>query len=325
MSKTKPTHNAIFAIVIASFLWGSTGTAASFLQQVSPLAIGAFAMGMGGLLLVLTSYSALRQDGKTLKHSLGLLLLGGVCVATYPLAFYTSMHWTGVAIGTLVSIASAPLFSVILERLINHKPITLNWLLGFALGSLGVVLLFLGKSTDAVARNSEHTQAFDQSLWGILLGLLAGLTYAVYAWVAKQLIQRGVTGQSAMASQFGIAAVLLLPVLLATGDNLFATAGNRLVALYMAAVPMFLGYLLFGYGLRFIPASQATLITLVEPVVASLFAVVIVGERFAAIGWLGMLLVALCILVQVLPLPSVPFVKGRVNESVEERAKESPI
>jgi DME family drug/metabolite transporter len=43
---------AVWAIVAACVLWGTTGTAASLMPgTVSPLAIGAATMGIGGLLL----------------------------------------------------------------------------------------------------------------------------------------------------------------------------------------------------------------------------------------------------------------------------------
>ncbi|MEI8666726.1 hypothetical protein P4S81_20740 [Pseudoalteromonas sp. B28] len=53
-----------------------------------------------------------------------VLLLGAASVAIYPLAFYTSMRLSGVAIGTVVSIATAPFFAAILESLISKKYIT---------------------------------------------------------------------------------------------------------------------------------------------------------------------------------------------------------
>jgi DME family drug/metabolite transporter len=66
----------------------------------------------------------------------------------------------------------------------------------------------------------------------------------------------------------------------------------------MAIIPMFLGYLLFGFGLNYIDASKATLITLIEPLVATILAVFIIGEKFKVIGWIGVALVSLCLLIQ---------------------------
>jgi DME family drug/metabolite transporter len=42
-------YGGTIAILVASFLWGTTGTAAAFAPTLGPLAIGAVAMGGGGL------------------------------------------------------------------------------------------------------------------------------------------------------------------------------------------------------------------------------------------------------------------------------------
>ncbi|RDH41973.1 DMT family transporter [Zooshikella ganghwensis] len=281
------------AIIFACFFWGTTGTVASFTLNVSPLATGAFAMGGGGLLLVLTALKNLFSDKYKLVANYPIMLLGGLSVAVYPLAFYSSMRLSGVALGTVVSIASAPFATVLLEWLISKKPISKKWLKSFAIGAVGVLLLAMSKGE--VSESGTHI--YNHYL-GIMLGLLAGFTYALYSWAAREMIEQGIHSKSAMASMFGLASLLLLPSLIITGDNLFASTKNAAVALYMAFVPMFLGYLLFGYGLRFIAASEATLLTLLEPAVATLMAVVVVGEKIFTIGWLGILLIMVCMLIQ---------------------------
>jgi DME family drug/metabolite transporter len=293
-----PIHNQVFrgsiAIVIACLFWGTTGTAASFTPNVSPLGTGAFAMGLGGLLLVMTSLKTLNKDSKKLLSHCRLLLLGGLSVAVYPLAFYSSMRLSGVAIGTVVSLASAPFFTALLECLISKKLISKKWLISFAIGAVGIALLAMGK----VNVIHHETQTFNHYI-GMLLGLLAGMSYALYSWAAKCMINQDIHSKSAMAGMFGLAALLLLPSLTLTGDNLFATPTSTLVALYMAIIPMFLGYVLFGYGLNYVEASQATLLTMLEPALATVMAVLIVGEKFNLIGWLGIGLILLCLLLQV--------------------------
>jgi DME family drug/metabolite transporter len=59
----------------------------------------------------------------------------------------------------------------------------------------------------------------------------------------------------------------------------------------MALVPMFVGYVLFGWGLARVRASTATGLSLMETVVAAVLAVVVVGERLPALGWLGVVMV----------------------------------
>ncbi len=293
MKSNHESFKGVFAIIIASFLWGTTGTAASFSPDVSSLAIGAFSMGVGGVLLVFTARSKLFIDYKLMLKQPKVLFLGAFSVAIYPLAFYSSMRLSGVAIGTVVSIATAPFFAAILERIINKKHMTKQWILSFIIGAIGIVLLTLGKDQSNHAAYSAHQQVI-----GILLGCIAGLTYAGYSWAARRLIESGVHSQSSMSGLFGCAALLLLPSLWFTGDNLFSSSVNTSVSLYMAVIPMFLGYLLFGFGLNFIHASKATLITLIEPLVATVLSVFIIGEKFKVIGWVGAALVSLCLLMQ---------------------------
>lgn len=293
MVQQQGTTDGVMAIIFACFLWGTTGTAASFAPDVSALAIGAFAMGMGGVLLVLSARKALLKDKQRLCASFWLLLTGGLAVTVYPLAFYSSMRLSGVAIGTVVSLASAPFFAVVLECLINRKKVAMHWLISFLVGAVGIVLLAMGQSAD-----SHPSDIACVHYTGVALGLLAGLSYAAYSWTAKQMIVQGVHSSSAMAGMFGLAATLLLPSLVLTGGNLFANVTHASVALYMAVVPMFVGYLCFSYGLRYVEVSRATLLTLLEPVIAMLCAVIVVGERFMVIGWVGMGLILLCMLLQ---------------------------
>ena len=64
---------------------------------------------------------------------------------------------------------------------------------------------------------------------------------------------------------------------------------------------MFTGYLLFGWALARVPASTATTLSLLEPAVATLLAMIVVGERLPAVGWAGLALIAGCLVVLTVP------------------------
>ncbi|WP_395229550.1 MULTISPECIES: DMT family transporter [Vibrio] len=281
------------SILFASTLWGTTGTAASLAPDVSALAIGAFSMGIGGFMQACLSAKSLKRDFRKVVHKKKTLLISIIALATYPLAFYSSMRFAGVAIGTVISISTAPFFSALLECLFSrNQTITKRWMMSFAIGVIGITLL--------LASESSANSLFDQDMkhWGVLLGLLAGLTYAIYSWGVKTMIDHGIESQTAMGSVFGIGGVLLLPTLFITGDNLFASSTNTAVMLYMALIPMGLGYVAFGFGLRFVTASGASILTLFEPVIAAALAVAIVGEEISFIGWVGITLTLVCLFLQ---------------------------
>ncbi|NYE44785.1 DMT family transporter [Streptomyces fulvorobeus] len=60
---------------------------------------------------------------------------------------------------------------------------------------------------------------------------------------------------------------------------------------------MFLGYGLFGWGLAHVPASTATTLSLREPTVAAVLAVLVRGERLPLLRWAGIALVVGCLTV----------------------------
>ncbi|GAA2173724.1 EamA family transporter [Arthrobacter parietis] len=284
---------AVF-VLIAAVLWGTTGTVASFAPGVGPLAIGAAAMGVGGLLQAALAGPGLVRARHELRRRWPTIALGGVAVAVYPLAFYSSMRLAGVAVGTVISIGSAPIASAVIERVIDGHRLTRRWAVGAGVGLVGVVLLtFVEPAQDTGAGNTTA---------GILLGLLAGVTYALYSWAAHRTMQRGVRSGVAMGAIFGAGGVLLMPVLFLTGAPLLESWHNFAVGAYMALVPMFLGYVFFGLGLARVMASTATTLSLAEPVVAAMLAVVIVGERLPAAGWIGVGLVIASLAVLTVPV-----------------------
>lgn len=287
-------HSGFIAVLIASILWGTTGTAASYAPNLSPLAIGAIAMGGGGLLQALLAHKKILDHLPQIKSYYPLLLIGMISVAIYPLAFYSSMRMAGITIGTVVSIGSAPLFTALLEKFFDKKALSLKWFISFIFGVIGVLLLSVGETH---SHGSTQSISTDQKTIGIILGLIAALTYSLYSWAAKKMIDRGVDSKASMGLIFGFGALILLPTLFFTGSNLFDESVNLYVVAYMMLIPMFLGYLLFGYALKTISASTATTLTLLEPLVAALFAVLLVGEQLAPIGWAGMVLIFVCLAV----------------------------
>ncbi|WP_432523640.1 DMT family transporter [Kineococcus sp. SYSU DK006] len=310
----------MIAIVLAALLWGTTGTAATLLPAtVSPLTTGAATMAVGGLLLAGTAPRQTLGVLRSGRRARAVLVPGALCVALYPLAFYTSMSLAGVAVGNVVSLGTAPVFAALLERLLDpahrRRRLQPRWVAAASVSIAGVAVLALfghgagtaAAGTGAAGRGDGHGTA----LVGIACGVLAGLTYAGYTCTAGRLIGTGSSSRGTMAAQFGLGALLLWPVLLATGGPLLVTAAGPatgpdrdtlLAALvgapapwqviaYLALGPMFTAYLLFGRGLRSVTGSRATTLTLLEPFVASLLAVLVLGERLTPLGWVGLAMV----------------------------------
>jgi DME family drug/metabolite transporter len=287
---------ALAAVATTAVLWGTTGTAATFAPGVGPLAAGAAALGIGGILQAVVAFPELRRRFGGLLGHRGLVVAGAVAVFTYPLAFYSSMHLAGVAVGTVVSLGSAPLFAGLIEWMTTGRAPSARWFASVVVGVVGAVLI----STATAPTGAEGSAS---TVPGLLLGLLAGASYAAYSWVASRLMGAGVGRGAAMGSVFGLGGVLLMPVLVVTGAPILDSVQNMTVAAYMALIPMFLGYVLFGYGLTRLRPSTATTVTLLEPAVAAALAVFVVGEQLSGAGWTGVALIGGSLVILGAPSP----------------------
>jgi DME family drug/metabolite transporter len=285
--------SGIVALVLACLLWGTTGTTATFLpDDVSPLAVGAATMGIGGMLLLVT---APRLSGGVLRDPVGRrwAAIGAIGVVVYPLAFYTGMDLVGVAVGNVVALGSGPVFAALIEWVVERDRLSARWLVSTALAVLGITLLAFGRHEGGAASSPAGAAL------GVGVGLLAGLAYALYTYASSRAIRAGHPSRGVMGGMFGLGAVPLLAVLAVVGAPLMQSWTSVSLSAYLVLGPMFIAYLLFGIGLRSVRSSTATTITLLEPVFATVLAVLVVGERLTPIGWVGfgLVLVGLAVLV----------------------------
>jgi drug/metabolite transporter, DME family len=276
--------SGVVFVLVAALLWGTTGAAAAMAPGLGPLAVGAAAMGLGGLLQAAAASRAMVTHRGALTAQWRTVTLSAGAVAVFPLAFYSSMRLAGVAAGTVVSIGSAPPAAAIIERIVDHQPLSRRWAVGTAVGGSGVLALALAHP----GRSGVATTTAAQPVLGVALGLLAGFTYALYSWGAARTMRRGLPSRPVMGAVFGLGGLLLLPVLALTGASIVTSGSHLAVVAYLATVPMFLGYVLFGRGLATVAASTATTVSLLEPAAATLIAVLVLREDLRWMGWLGL-------------------------------------
>lgn len=283
-------RTALLALLASCLMWGTTGVvAAGMSPDVSTFAIGAFTMGVGGILLALLTWSSVRR-ALSIPAARRWVLLGGLGVVVYPLAFYAGMNDAGVAVGNTVALGSGPLFAGVIEWLATRRAPARRWFV--ALGIAGGGLVCVG-----VARGSSSVVGLN----GVLLALVAGVAYALYSVAGSRVIAAGANFRGSMGAVFGAGSIPLLVVLSFTGAPLIAEWENLSRGIYLALGPLVLAYLLFGYALTRASASLVTLVTLLEPVFATILAVIVLGEVLPPIGWIGIVLLVLGVAVATVP------------------------
>ncbi len=270
-------------ILLAACLWGTTGTVRTFAPAgAGPLTVGAVRIVGGGLLLLALALrrGALHDLVTSGARTRCLIALGAVGVAAYQAAFFAATARTGVAIGTVITIGAAPVFTGVLSLLTGQRRPGARWLAATAAAVAGCALLV----------TSGH--ASGANLAGIALALLASFCYAVYAVTASYLIGNGAENRAVIGAIFGGAAVLLLPVLVTGPVGWLATGRGLAVTGYLAVLTTAVGYLLYARGLRTTPVTTATTLGLAEPAIAAVLGLTVLGEHLTAAGFGGLAVLA---------------------------------
>ena len=260
-------------VLLGAILWGTTGTAQTFMPQtIHPLAVGASRLAVGGFSLLLILLIMRKIDFRNWPWK--STLYAAVSMAIFQYLFFSSVRLTGVAIGTVVAIGSAPVFSGIIEWiLLKHRP-TRVWIMATALAIIGCALLFLTK--DGIVVNPV----------GIAMSLGAGLLFAFYTLVNKDVLDK-TDPVPAVAVIFSMSAIMLLPFLFLFETEGLMTGRGISVMLYLGIATTSIAYILFSAGLKRIPSSSAVTLSLAEPLTAAILSVIIVGERLNGTSWMG--------------------------------------
>lgn len=256
----------ITMVLLAALCWGTTGTAQSFAPAtLSPYWVGAGRLAVSALFFAVVVLLTRSGAGWRRLPWAGVLL-AGLSMAAYNLAFFAGVRTTGVAVGTAVALGSGPIWAGLLQALGGRRP-PLRWWGGTALAVAG---------GSVMVGSSGGTQAL--SALGLGLCLLAGLSYAVYALVNQHLVAE-VAPSLATLAVFALAALLALPAAGLLAGRVAPTATDWLIVAYLGLVATGVAYLLFSHALRHIPAATGVTLALAEPVTAFVLAVLVVGER----------------------------------------------
>jgi DME family drug/metabolite transporter len=272
------------AVAAAASIWGTLGLFAKILyaQGVSFESLVAVRASVGWLVVI--SFLLVTQGARSLRvarRDLAFLLpLGLIGIGTfYLLYFYTVREST---IGTAaILLYSAPAFVAVLAWLFLKEP--LNAAKGFALLlTAGGIFLVAGAYDPA---------NLEVSLKILLTGLLSGLTYGLYAIFGRPLaghLSPAVILSYALAFGSALLVVAALPTL----DTLAGLpASSYALLLMLAVIHTTVAFALYTFGIRHLGAGRASIVATVEPVVAGILGVTLLGEELTALKVLGALLV----------------------------------
>lgn len=263
-------------VLFAAILWGTVGTTQTYLSDgIQPITIAMMRSFVGGGLLLLVALTMKKIKFKTWAWK--ETLFAALAMALFQPLFFTSVNLTGVAVGTVVTIGSSPIFAGLIEWLFFKMNPGRTWLIATVLSIVGCILLFTASGDTIIVPS------------GIICALFAGFMFASYTHISKGLIARE-EALPAVAMTFTICGVILLPVSLFLGVEWITLPSNWLPIAMMAIFGTSLAYILFLNGLQKISSSAAVTLSLGEPLTAALLGVFLVGESLTVGAWIGVVM-----------------------------------
>jgi DME family drug/metabolite transporter len=273
---------ALILVAVAATLWGTVGVATRQLVSVDGLpvtSIGFFRLALA-VPVLLVACVGVRGRGlwQARGREIGLIATIGAMLGLYQLCFIQAVVRAGVTIATLVTLCAAPIMVMLFDTLLTRQ-----WPNRWEAGALGAALV-----GTALLVGTPSAEAGQIGL-GAVYALGSALGYAIMLMCGRHVADRAHPLQiNALA--FGIGAAILLVFTLPRGPVVQVPLAGWGLLFYLGLVPTALGYVLFLRGVRDIPATRASIITLIEPLTAALLAWGLFGEHLSGVGWAGALL-----------------------------------
>jgi drug/metabolite transporter (DMT)-like permease len=265
---------------LGALLAGATCIAASpifvRLSEAGPTATAFWRVALAVPVLWLLYFLKPRARAGRYGAQWPLLIAAGFAFAGDLGFWHAAIQFTSVANSTLLANLASLFVTLAAWIFLRERPSGL-FLAGLAAALVGVGMLV------------QTSLGFSQTgLLGDAFGVVTAMFYAGYILAVKALRDRGETTLHLMAVTSTITACFLFPAALVSGDQLLpASAYGWWILVGLALVSHAAGQGLIAYALAHLPAAFSSVSLLLQPVMATLFAWIILSESVAPLQILG--------------------------------------
>ncbi|RSN70865.1 EamA family transporter [Actinomadura sp. WAC 06369] len=256
-------------VLAAGVLWGTVGPAQVLAAaDASPVAVGGARILFGGAILALFTLVADRGAFAVRRDAWRPVLAAAAATGTFQAAFFSAVDRTGAAVATAVVFGLVPVSTGVCERLVLGARPGRGWWAGTACAVGGVALLALPQGAVRV----------DPA--GVALSLAAGCCFGVYTVAAKRMAGSGAGTAAAVSVTLLAGGAVLAPWTIAALPALAEPRAAALVG-WLGVAATAVAYMCFVTGLGRVGAATAGTLSLVEPLVAVVLAVLVLGESMS--------------------------------------------
>lgn len=262
----KKTMNPRLMLILSMAVFGTLGP---FVRNI-PVSSGELALYRAILAALLIFVFLLVTKQKipfgAIKKEVPLLLASGVAMGFNWILLFEAYKYTTVSVATL-SYYFAPVIVTVVCPVLFHEKLTAKQIICFVMSTLGLVMI----TGIGDLEGSNH-------LLGILFGLGAAALYATVILLNKFI--KNVEGIHRTFLQFLAAIVVLIPYVAMTGGVTLGgmNAVGWVNLLIVGLVHTGVTYCLYFSSLKELPGQKAAILSYIDPLVAVLISVTVLGE-----------------------------------------------
>jgi drug/metabolite transporter (DMT)-like permease len=266
--------SAYLLLIATTTMWGANAVAGKLaVGQVSPMALTALRWIVACAILAVVGRRQLIEDWPVLRRNWPLIVaMGALGYTAFNVLFYEAAYYTS-AVNMTILQGAIPVFVFIGALLVFRMPASRGQVFGMALTVVGV--LVLASEGDVARLSAIHFNIGD--LWMIVACAL----YAGYTLALRKRPQ--VSAMGFFAAMAIVACLTSLPMLAleaVRGDVVWPTPMGWAIVAYVGLFPSLISQIFYMRGVELIGPGRAALFANLVPVIGSLLAVAVLGERF---------------------------------------------
>ena len=267
--------NPRFMMITSMAIFGTLGI---FVRNI-PLSSGELALYRAVMAAVVIGIYLLMTKQRSplgkIKKELPLLLFSGVAMGINWILLFEAYNYTTVSIATL-SYYFAPVIVTLVCPFLFREKLTLKQMICFIMSTLGIVLI------TGIGGGSGN-----KDLLGIFFGLGAAVFYATVILLNKFI--KNVEGIHRTFLQFMAAIMVLIPyVAISQGSQMGQMTATGWVNLFTVGIlHTGITYCMYFSSLKDLPGQKAAILSYIDPLVAVIISVTVLGESMSLLQLVG--------------------------------------
>ncbi|MDO6994708.1 DMT family transporter [Brachyspira innocens] len=266
--------------ILAGILWGATGI---FIRKSTELSmnnitiVSSKAVTASVIMFVsifLYNKSLIKIHLKDIFIFISAALIGMLGVNIF---FNESVSFLSLSLAAVL-LSLSPIFVLLLSYFLYKEKITLKKLISIILAFVGCILV-----------SNILKSEIKISLWGVISGLLAAFSYALYSIISKKAMLKGYHSLTITLYAFIFIAVITAPLadwnlivdLIKKDNNIF------IFIILHSLLVLILPYVFYTVSLNYMDTGKASILASCEPIAASVFGIIFFNEIpniFSVIG-----------------------------------------